>query len=337
MKLLQIINLHTSFFTHIGEVKAVRGISLELSHGGVLGIVGESGCGKSVSMLSVTGLLAETGKITEGQVIFEDRDITKYTDKQMARLRGNEISMIFQDPMTSLNPLLSIGSQLTEHLIKHKRVTRGEARKRALDMLRLVGIPDAEKRINQYPHEFSGGMRQRAMIAASLICRPKLIIADEPTTALDVTIQAQILDLMKDLRARLDTSIILITHDLGVVADICSRVAVMYGGLIVELGPARDIFYHSRHPYTLGLMKSVPNPRTKSAAKEKLKPIDGQPPDLFKPPPGCPFAPRCDYAMKICLRAPSPFYKISEEHDSACFLNDRNASVTAPWGKEGQS
>ncbi len=322
-KILEINNLHTTFFTHIGEVKAVRGVTLEISKGEVLGIVGESGCGKSVTMMSVMGLLPETGKVTNGEIIFEGKNIANFTDKQMMSIRGKEMGMIFQDPMMSLNPLLKIGTQLTEHYIKHKKKSKDEAYKAAIDMLKLVGIPSPEKRMNQYPHEFSGGMRQRTMIASSLICNPKLIIADEPTTALDVTIQAQIIDLLKDLKTKFDTAIIFITHDLGVVADICDRIAVMYGGLIVETGTDNNIFYESRHPYTWGLMKSVPNPKTDD--REKLSPIEGQPPDLIKPPKGCPFAARCEYAMKVCVEKQPPYYEISKGHYSACFLNDENA------------
>lgn len=321
--ILEINNLKTSFFTSIGEVKAIRGVSFNVRNGEVLGIVGESGCGKSVTMMSVMGLLAESGKVTDGQIMFNGKDLTKLTEKEMQSIRGNEIGMIFQDPMTSLNPVFSVETQLTEHLIKHKKISKKEAKLKAIEMLKLVGIPSPEKRLKQYPHEFSGGMRQRVMIAMSLVCEPKLIIADEPTTALDVTIQAQILDLLKDLKSKLNTSIIFITHDLGVVADICDRIVVMYGGLIVEKGTDQNIFYESRHPYTWGLMNSVPNPKISS--KEKLKPILGQPPDLFKPPVGCPFAPRCDYTMKICVSEQPPLYEISEGHYSACFLNHPKA------------
>ena len=294
-KLLEVKNLKTSFKTHIGDVQSVRGVSFHLNKGEALGVVGESGCGKSVTMMTIMRLLGENAKIEAETITFDDKDITKPTEKLMQTIRGNDMSMIFQDPMTSLNPLFTIGDQLTEHLIKHKKISKKEAKEKAIKMLDMVGIPSPEKRLKQYPHEFSGGMRQRVMIAMSLICEPKLIIADEPTTALDVTIQAQILDLMKDLKEKLDTSIILITHDLGVVADLCSRINVMYGGIIVEEGSAEDIFYNSKHPYTWGLLRSVPNPKSK--VKEKLKPIDGQPPDLLKPPLGCPFAPRCDYTM----------------------------------------
>ena len=318
-KLLEIKNLKTSFKTHIGDVQSVRGVSFHLDKGEALGVVGESGCGKSVTMMTIMRLLGENAKIEAENITFDNKDITKPTEKLMQSIRGNEMSMIFQDPMTSLNPLFTIGDQLTEHLIKHKKISKKEAKEKAIKMLDMVGIPSPEKRLKQYPHEFSGGMRQRVMIAMSLICEPKLIIADEPTTALDVTIQAQILDLMKDLKEKLDTSIILITHDLGVVADLCSRINVMYGGLIVEEGTTEDIFYRGKHPYTWGLLRSVPNP--KSELKEKLIPIEGQPPDLLKPPVGCPFTARCDYAME---KQP-PLFEISEGHRAACWLCHKNA------------
>jgi oligopeptide transport system ATP-binding protein len=331
-KILEVKNLHTSFFSHIGEVKAVRGVSFDVFKGEALGIVGESGCGKSVSMMSVLKLLSDNATIKQGEVIFNSKNIANYNEKEMRNIRGNEISMIFQDPMTSLNPVLSIGNQLTEHLMKHKRISKFEANNKAIEMLNLVGISDTKRRIRQYPHEFSGGMRQRVMIAISLICSPQLVIADEPTTALDVTIQAQILDLLKDLRSKLNTSIVLITHDLGVVADLCDRINVMYGGLIIEKGTDEDIFYNSRHPYTWGLMQSIPDHSLD--VQEKLKPINGQPPDLFKPPMGCAFAARCDYAMKICQKELPPFYVISEGHESACFLNHPEAPyVKAPIRK----
>lgn len=322
-KLLEIKNLKTSFKTHIGDVQSVRGVSFHLDKGEALGVVGESGCGKSVTMMTIMRLLGENAKIEAENITFDNKDITKPTEKLMQTIRGNDMSMIFQDPMTSLNPLFTVGDQLTEHLIKHKKISKKEAKEKAIKMLDMVGIPSPEKRLKQYPHEFSGGMRQRVMIAMSLICEPKLIIADEPTTALDVTIQAQILDLMKDLKEKLDTSIILITHDLGVVADLCSRINVMYGGLIVEEGTTEDIFYRGKHPYTWGLLRSVPNP--KSELKEKLIPIEGQPPDLLKPPVGCPFTARCDYAMKICKEKQPPLFEISEGHRAACWLCHKNA------------
>lgn len=321
--LLEVKDLRTSFKTHIGDVKAVRGVDFELKEGEALGIVGESGCGKSVTMMSIMKLLSENARIEAQGIKFDGKDIYELKEKEMQTIRGNDMSMIFQDPMTSLNPLYTIGDQLTEHLIKHKKVSKKEAYQKAIEMLDLVGIPSPEQRIKQYPHEFSGGMRQRVMIAMSLICEPKLIIADEPTTALDVTIQAQILDLMKELKSKLNTSIILITHDLGVVADLCTRINVMYGGIIVEKGSAEDIFYRGRHPYTWGLLRSVPNP--KSEKKEKLKPINGQPPDLLNPPAGCPFAARCEYAMKICIKQQPPLFKLDEGHEAACWLCHKDA------------
>ena len=322
-KLLEVKNLETSFKTNVGEVHAVRGVSFYLNQGEALGIVGESGCGKSVTMMSIMRLIDSNGRIVNGDIIFDGKDISKVKDSEMNSIRGNDIGMIFQDPMTSLNPVYTIGDQLMEPLLKHKGMSKEEARKEAIEMLGLVGIPSPEKRMKQYPHEFSGGMRQRAMIAMSLICKPKLIIADEPTTALDVTIQAQILDLMKDLKNKLNTSIILITHDLGVVADLCSRINVMYGGIVVETGTTEDIFYRGKHPYTWGLLGSVPNP--KETTKEKLKPIEGQPPDLLKPPVGCPFAARCDYAMKICIEKQPPQFEVGENHKCACWLCHENA------------
>lgn len=322
-KLLQINNLRTSFNTHVGEVQAVRGVSLDLYKGEAIGIVGESGSGKSITMMSLMQILESNGVIKEGEILFEGKDLIKLSEKEMEKIRGNEIGMIFQDPMTSLNPVLTIGDQLSEPLIKHKHMSKTEAVKKVVEMLKLVGIPSPEKRVKQYPHEFSGGMRQRAMIAMALVCSPKLLIADEPTTALDVTIQAQILELMKELKEKLNMSIILITHDLGVVADVCSRINVMYGGTVVESGDAREIFYNPKHPYTWGLLRSIPNP--KEDIKERLKPIEGNPPDLLKPPAGCPFAPRCDYAMKICMQNRPEKLKVAEGHYSACWLNHPDA------------
>lgn len=322
-KLLQIKNLRTSFHTHVGEVQSVRGVNIDLSRGDAIGIVGESGSGKSITMMSLMRLLDSNGEIKEGEILFEDKDLAKLSERDMEKIRGNEIGMIFQDPMTSLNPVLRIGDQLSEPLIKHKNISKREATKKVIEMLKMVGIPSPEKRIKQYPHEFSGGMRQRVMIAMALICDPKLLIADEPTTALDVTIQAQILELMKELKEKLGMSIILITHDLGVVADVCSRINVMYGGIVVESGTARDIFYNANHPYTWGLLRSIPNPKLET--KERLKPIDGTPPDLLKPPVGCLFADRCDYAMKICYSNRPENYKVNEGHYSSCWLNHPNA------------
>lgn len=318
-KLLEVKNLKTWFFMHVGEVKAVNDVSFEVEEGQTVGIVGESGSGKSVTSMSIMRLIAPPGKIVDGQIIFEDKDLLKLSDKQMREIRGNKISMIFQDPMTSLNPVFTIGSQLMEAIMIHNKVPKAEAKKRAIEMLRMVGIPSPERRLSQYPHEFSGGMRQRVMIAMALSCNPKLLIADEPTTALDVTIQAQILDLLKKLQQQMRMSIILITHDLGVVADICQKVIVMYGGIIVEEGTVDDIFFNPKHPYTWGLLKSVP--KMHLGLKKRLVPIEGQPPDLLKPPKGCPFAPRCDYAMKVCLGMRPPFFEVGENHHARCWLN----------------
>lgn len=332
-RLLEVKNLKTSFRTHIGDVQAVRGVSLYLDKGEALGIVGESGCGKSVTMMSIMRLLADNSIIESDSIMFNGKDMTNPSEKDMQEIRGNEMAMIFQDPMTSLNPLFTVGEQLTEHLIKHKKLSKKEANDTAIKMLDMVGIPSPEKRLKQYPHEFSGGMRQRVMIAMSLICEPNLIIADEPTTALDVTIQAQILDLMKDLKNKVNSSIILITHDLGVVADLCTRINVMYGGIIVEEGSDEDIFYNAKHPYTWGLLNSVPNP--KSEIKEKLTPIEGQPPDLLKPPTGCPFAARCKYAMKVCIEKQPPLFEISKGHKAACWLCHENApKIESPIRRE---
>ena len=322
-KLLEVRDLRTSFATHIGDVQAVRGVSFDLERGEAIGIVGESGCGKSVTMMSIMRLLSDNGKLVSGEIVFDGKDISNVDESVMETIRGNDIGMIFQDPMTSLNPVFKIGDQLIESLMKHRGMKKKEAWEMGIKMLDIVGIPSPEKRINQYPHEFSGGMRQRAMIAMSLICEPKLIIADEPTTALDVTIQAQILDLMKDLKNKLNTSIILITHDLGVVADLCTKINVMYGGIIVESGSDEDVFYRGRHPYTWGLLKSVPS--TKETTREKLIPIEGQPPDLLIPPKGCPFAARCDYAMKICIKEQPPLFEVGEGHKTACWLCHENA------------
>ena len=320
-RLLEVKDLKTSFFTHLGEVQAVRGVSFHLQRGEVLGIVGESGCGKSVTALSIMKLVQEPGRITGGQILFKEQDIVTKTNREMMTVRGNEIAMIFQDPMTSLNPVYTVGNQIMEVAIKHRGMSRKEARLKAIQALELVGIPSAGERVDNYPHEFSGGMRQRAMIAMALVCRPDLLIADEPTTALDVTIQAQILRLMKVLKDRINTSNILITHDLGIVADICNRIIVMYGGIILEVGPARDIFHNPHNPYTVGLLKSVP--RLDSKEKRRLVPIKGTPPDLLKPPPGCPFAARCPSAMKICLVKQPPALAVNDCHRVMCWLHHR--------------
>ncbi|MDO4493635.1 MAG: ABC transporter ATP-binding protein [Clostridia bacterium] len=316
--LMEIKDLKVSFFTPAGEVKAVDGIGYTLGYNEVMGIVGESGSGKSVEAYSIIGLLQEPGKVTGGSIVFEGEDVLAFSEEQMRDFRGNKVSMIFQNPMTCLNPVYTIGNQLEEALLCHNKVaTREEARKRAVEMLTQVGINNAEKRIDQYPHEFSGGMRQRAMIAMALICEPKLLIADEPTTALDVTIQAQILELMKELQRKNNTSIIFITHNLGVVAEICDRVSVMYAGHIVEQGKVDDIFYDPQHPYTRGLLASLP--RMDTDKHERLIPIEGTPIDLLKPPAGCNFGPRCKHCMKICLEKKPPFATVGDGHISACW------------------
>lgn len=323
MKILEVKNLHTSFFTHMGEVQAVRGITFDVNKGDILGIVGESGSGKSVTSLSIMGLVETPGRITEGSVIFDSVDITNYTHKEYSQIRGNEISMIFQDPMTSLNPVFRVGNQIKEIIKTHTDLSPKEINDRAIELLKLVNIPEPETRIKQYPHQFSGGMRQRAMIAMAISCNPKLLIADEPTTALDVTIQAQIIELLKDLKDKQDLSIIIITHDLGVIADICNRVIVMYGGLIMEEGSVFDIYEKPEHPYTKGLHQSVP--KNVTGEKKRLIPIDGTPPDLLEPPLGCPFYPRCKHAMEICKEKRAPMYEIEKGHYAACWLHDKDA------------
>lgn len=317
--LLKIDNLHTTFRTYAGKVYALNDVSFSVGTGEAVGVVGESGSGKSVTMLSIMRLLSENGSIESGSIIFDNRNLRDLTDKQMQDLRGNEIGMIFQDPMTSLNPVFTIGNQLMESIMKHTGLKKSEARLKAVELLKLVGIPSPEKRLKQYPHEFSGGMRQRVMIAMALSCEPKLLIADEPTTALDVTIQAQIIELLKELKEKLNMSIILITHDLGLVADICERVIVMYGGTIVEQGSTEEIFYNPQHPYTKGLLKCIPR---LNMGRERLKPIEGQPPDMLNPPKGCPFVERCPEAMNICLLQ-KPFYKeVQKGHGTACWLHE---------------
>ena len=318
--LLEVKDLKVSFFTPAGEVKAVDGISYSLGYNEVMGIVGESGSGKSVEAYSIIGLLQSPGKVTGGSITFEGEDVLSFSEEQMRQFRGNRVSMIFQNPMTCLNPVYTIGNQLVEALLCHdKGYSKEQARARAIEMLELVGINNAEKRIDQYPHEFSGGMRQRAMIAMALICEPKLLIADEPTTALDVTIQAQILELMKDIQKKTGMAIIFITHNLGVVAEICDRVSVMYAGHIVEQGSVHDIFYRPAHPYTRGLLRSMP--RVDELEHERLIPIEGTPVDLLNPPKGCAFGPRCENCMKICLDRRPPMLEVGEDrHVSACWL-----------------
>lgn len=317
-KLLEIKDERLSFFTPAGEVKALNGVSFSMEEGEVLGIVGESGSGKSVTAYSVMGLTAYPGKLIGGTINFNGHQIDKMSEKEMRKIRGNEVSIIFQDPMTSLNPVYTIGNQITEVICLHTGKSKKEAHDRAKELLELVGINEPAKRLKQYPHELSGGMRQRVMIAIALACEPKLLIADEPTTALDVTIQAQILELMQELRKKLGMSIIMITHDLGVVASMCERIAVMYAGHIVEYGTADEIFYEPKHEYTKGLIKSIPKLNVQET--ERLIPIEGQPVDLLNPPAGCPFAPRCANCMKICLREKPPKTELSDTHYSQCWL-----------------
>ena len=318
--LLEVNDLRVSFFTPAGEVKAVGGISYTLNYNEVMGVVGESGSGKSVEAYSIMGLLQSPGKIVGGSVKFEGKNLLDKDNKEMAEFRGKEASMIFQNPMTCLNPVYTVGNQLVEALKAHnKSISNEEAKKTAMEMLELVGINNVSKRMKQYPHEFSGGMRQRVMIAMGLICRPKLLIADEPTTALDVTIQAQILELMKDIQKKNNMGIIFITHNLGVVAEICDKVCVMYAGRIVEQGLVDDIFYKPAHPYTMGLLRSMP--RVDADSYERLIPIEGTPVDMLNPPEGCPFAPRCDKCMNICLKKMPPYVELGNNHRSACWLS----------------
>ena len=315
---LEVNNLHTSFFTDVGEVKAVNGISFNLEPGKTLGIVGESGSGKSVTAYSIMQILAQTGRITEGEVKYKGQDITKFSEKEMQSFRGSKCSIIFQDPMTSLNPVFTVGYQLEEAIMLHTNKTKAEAKQRAIELLSLVGVNDPEKRLKQYPHEHSGGMRQRDMIAMALACEPDILIADEPTTALDVTIQAQILDLMKELQEKLGMAIIMVTHDLGVIASMCDEIIVMYGGRVCERGTADDIFYRPAHEYTKGLLRSIPRLDNMG---EKLVPIGGTPINLLNMPKGCPFAPRCDNAMKICLKEQPEEIWVGEDHLASCWMN----------------
>jgi len=318
-RILEVKDLHVSFHTYAGEVKAVRGVNFHVNRGEAVAIVGESGCGKSVTAQSLMKLIpTPPGEFKKGQILFNGVDLIKKSNKEMESIRGKDIGMIFQDPMTSLNPTMTIGNQIMEGLIKHQGMSKAAARERAIELLTMVGIPQPERRVTQYPHEFSGGMRQRAMIAISLACSPKLLIADEPTTALDVTIQAQILDLMKDLQKKTGTSIILITHDLGVVAEMCDRVIVMYAGKVIETGTVDDIFYNPQHPYTKGLLRSVP--RLDLNRDEPLTPIFGTPPDLLKPPVGCGFTARCDSAMRVCQQYDPELTEVSTTQRSACWL-----------------
>ena len=321
--LVDIKNERLSFFTPAGEVKALNDVSIHLKEGEVLGIVGESGSGKSVTAYSLMGLTAHPGKLIGGTLQFNGHEIEEMGEKEMRKIRGKEISIIFQDPMTSLNPVYTIGNQITEVIRQHTDKDKKQAYARAKELLELVGINEPEKRLKQYPHELSGGMRQRVMIAIALACEPKLLIADEPTTALDVTIQAQILELMMELKDKLGMAIIMITHDLGVVASMCDRIAVMYAGRIVEYGTTDDIFYRPHHMYTKGLIRSIPRLDTKE--HERLVPIEGTPVDLLNPPAGCPFAPRCEACMKICLREMPPVTQFDDVHYTQCWLNQKEA------------
>ncbi|SDZ75085.1 oligopeptide transport system ATP-binding protein [Thalassobacillus cyri] len=327
-KLLQVNNLSVSFDTYGGEVQAVRGVNFDVHKGETLAIVGESGSGKSVTTKALMRLIPQPpGRIKEGEILFEGKDLAKLSEKQMEKIRGKDISMIFQDPMTSLNPTMKIGNQIMEGLIKHQKMSRSQAKKRAVELMELVGLPDAANRVDQYPHQFSGGQRQRVVVAIALACNPKLLIADEPTTALDVTIQAQILELMKDIQKKTDSSIIFITHDLGVVANVADRVAVMYAGKIVEIGTVDEIFYNPKHPYTWGLLGSMPS---LDSADEDLYAIPGTPPDLIAPPKGDAFAARNDYAMKIDFEQQPPMFKVSDTHYAATWLLHEHAPDVEP-------
>jgi oligopeptide transport system ATP-binding protein len=317
-RLLEVKNLTTNFHISVGCVQAVRNVSFHLDMGESLGVVGESGSGKSVTMLSVMGLLPQYAQVTADAIRFNGLDLLSLDASEFRKIRGGEIGMIFQDPMTSLNPLYTVENQLTEPLRIHRNMNKAEARQTALDLLKRVDIPNPEHRLKQYPHEFSGGMRQRVMIAMAVACQPKLVIADEPTTALDVTIQAQVLELLEQLKKNTSTSIIMITHDLGVIASMCKRILVMYGGLICEQGTVKEIFYQPKHPYTWGLLHSIP--KITQQKGDKLIPINGTPPDMLRPPKGCPFAPRCPYAMPVCRAYLAPDTVLSDTHAVQCHL-----------------
>lgn len=319
--LVEIQHERLSFFTPAGEVKALNDVSIHLKEGEVLGIVGESGSGKSVTAYSLMGLTAYPGKLIGGTLDFNGHKIHEMNETEMSKIRGNEAAIIFQDPMTSLNPVYTIGNQIVEVIRLHTDANKVQAHARAVELLTLVGINEPEKRLKQYPHELSGGMRQRVMIAIALACEPKLLIADEPTTALDVTIQAQILELMMELKDKMGMAIIMITHDLGIVANMCDRIAVMYAGRIVEYGTCDDIFYNPKHEYTKGLLASIP--KLDSMEHERLVPIEGNPVDLLNPPAGCAFAPRCSNCMKICLKEMPPVTNFDEVHYAQCFMNQK--------------
>ncbi|MDD7004554.1 MAG: ABC transporter ATP-binding protein [Clostridiales bacterium] len=319
--LLSVKDLHTSFTTDHGDVQAVNGVSFNLDAGKVLGIVGESGSGKSVTAYSIMQILADNGRITSGEILYKGEDISRWSESRMQDFRGKCCSIIFQDPMTSLNPVFTIGSQIAEAVLLHTKSSKREAMEKALEMLKLVGINEPEKRLKQYPYELSGGMRQRVMIAMALACEPDILIADEPTTALDVTIQAQILELMQSLQKKLGMAIIMVTHDLGVIAEMCDEIVVMYGGRFCERGTADEIFYNPRHEYTRGLLRSIPNITN---MKERLVPISGTPINMLNMPKGCAFCARCDKAMKICLEQVPEERIINESHRASCWINTRD-------------
>ncbi|MGV3128737.1 ABC transporter ATP-binding protein [Staphylococcus simulans] len=328
-KILEVNNLHVSFDIDAGEVQAVRGVDFYLRKGETLAIVGESGSGKSVTTKALTKLFqGDAGRIKKGEILFLGEDLAQKSEKELIKLRGKDISMIFQDPMTSLNPTMQIGKQVMEPLIKHRNYSKSQAKKRALEILEMVGLPNAKERFKAYPHQFSGGQRQRIVIATALACEPKVLIADEPTTALDVTMQAQILDLMKRLQKKIDTSIIFITHDLGVVANIADRVAVMYGGQMIERGEIDEIFYDPQHPYTWGLLSSMPDLETGNDIE--LTAIPGTPPDLLHPPKGDAFAPRSQYALDIDFKEEPPWFKVSPTHFVKSWLLDERAPKVEP-------
>jgi oligopeptide transport system ATP-binding protein len=327
--ILQVKDLEISFNTYGGEVQAVRSVSFDLRRGETLAIVGESGSGKSVTAKSIMRLLPEANSIIKGgEAVFEGQNLLSLSEKQMQGIRGSKIAMVFQDPMTSLDPTMRVGRQITESLKKHLGMSGSRANERAVELLEMVGIPNTEDRVRQYPHQFSGGMRQRVVIAISLACNPQILIADEPSTALDVTIQAQILELLRDLQERIGTSVILITHDLGVVAQTAHRVVVMYGGKIVEMGTVREIFYNAQMPYTWGLLSSIPLPTADRS--QDLIPIPGSPPDMLEPPEGCPFTPRCPHAMRICAEEMPGYTTFSAEHKAACWLHHPMAPDVEP-------
>ena len=329
--ILSVQNLHTSFHTDKGEVKAVNGVTFNLEKGKILGIVGESGSGKSVTAYSILRILEKNGRITEGKILYKGQDIAEFSEKQMREFRGKCCSIIFQDPMTSLNPVFTVGNQLREAIELHTDRKGKEAEARAIEMLTLVGVNEPEKRVKQYPYELSGGMRQRVMIAMALACEPDILIADEPTTALDVTIQAQILELMQSLQKKLGMAIIMVTHDLGVIADMCDEIIVMYGGRVCERGTAEDIFYRPHHEYTKGLLRSIPNV---DRIGEKLIPIPGTPINLLNMPKGCAFCPRCEEAMKICIEEQPPEMQMPDGHFASCWLNVKAAMEEEKGGRQ---